>query len=134
MVHEWSLAEAVIDTINKYAEEARAKQVKKAVLSIGELQSIDIEIFKMALNTLREASNVKIDEIAIELEEALLVCRCCKARWTLKSVGLSEEHREAVHFIPELLHAYARCPSCGSPDYDVVKGRGVVIKSIEVVT
>lgn len=133
MVHEWSLAEAVIDTIVEHAREINAKCVKKAVLGIGELQSIDVEVFKIALDALRETSETKIEELVIELEEALLACRSCGAKWTLKDVSLLEEHREVVHFVPELLLAYVRCPTCGSPDYDVVEGRGVVIKSIEVV-
>jgi hydrogenase nickel incorporation protein HypA/HybF len=38
---------------------------------------------------------------------------------------------EAVHFIPELAHAFLQCPSCGSPDFEMLAGRGVSIGSIE---
>ena len=45
---------------------------------------------------------------------------------------MTEETREAIHFLPEAAHAFVRCPSCGSPDFAVSKGRGVSIKSIDI--
>ena len=38
---------------------------------------------------------------------------------------------EAIHFIPELAHAFLECPSCQSPDFELLQGRGVSIGAIE---
>ena len=36
-----------------------------------------------------------------------------------------------IHFVPELAHAYLRCPDCSSADFEVLGGRGVSIDAIE---
>ena len=42
-----------------------------------------------------------------------------------------DDAAEAIHFVPELAHAFMRCPDCGSPDFEVAAGRGVAISGIE---
>jgi hydrogenase nickel incorporation protein HypA/HybF len=44
--------------------------------------------------------------------------------------SLDEEAREAIHFLPEAAHAYIRCPKCGSPDFEILSGRGVWLESV----
>ena len=44
---------------------------------------------------------------------------------------LNEEAREAVHFVPEIAHTFMKCPRCGSPDFEIVTGRGIWIESIK---
>jgi hydrogenase nickel incorporation protein HypA/HybF len=44
---------------------------------------------------------------------------------------LSEDDSESIHFIPEIAFAHFRCPKCGSPDFEIVTGRGVSILSIK---
>jgi Zn finger protein HypA/HybF involved in hydrogenase expression len=38
---------------------------------------------------------------------------------------------EAIHFIPELSHAFVRCPECGSPDFIILAGRGITLERVE---
>ena len=71
------------------------------------------------------------DVIHIESDPALFGCNFCKKEWALEEQeGLSEDQREAIHFLPEAAHVFIRCPGCGSPDFRVIKGRGVSIASI----
>jgi len=44
---------------------------------------------------------------------------------------LNEDESEAIHFIPEVAFVHARCPKCGSPDFEIMTGRGVSITSIK---
>jgi hydrogenase nickel incorporation protein HypA/HybF len=44
---------------------------------------------------------------------------------------MDKEVSEAIHFVPEMAHVYIKCPSCGSPDFEVVEGRGVWLQSIK---
>jgi hydrogenase nickel incorporation protein HypA/HybF len=43
----------------------------------------------------------------------------------------NETESESIHFIPEVVFVHARCPKCGSPDFEITKGRGVVLSSIK---
>jgi hydrogenase nickel incorporation protein HypA/HybF len=44
---------------------------------------------------------------------------------------IKDDEAEAIHFIPEVAFVHARCPKCGSPDFEILKGRGVSIASIK---
>jgi len=44
---------------------------------------------------------------------------------------MSEEESEAIRFAPEVAHVYIRCPSCKSPDFEVLQGREVSIDYIK---
>ncbi|TEU07589.1 hydrogenase nickel insertion protein HypA, partial [Candidatus Bathyarchaeota archaeon] len=52
-MHEWALAEAVVSTTLKIAEEKGLKEIIELKIKIGELQQIDQEIFEFALSQLR---------------------------------------------------------------------------------
>jgi hydrogenase nickel incorporation protein HypA/HybF len=41
-----------------------------------------------------------------------------------------ENVQENIHFIPEVAHVYVKCPRCESPDFEVLKGRGVWINKV----
>jgi len=133
-LHEWALAEAVVTTVLKTAEEENAREVLEIKVVLGELQQIDIEVFKFALTNLVKDTIAEKAQIILEIEPAILKCNSCGYKWKFSEVleKLDEEVREAIHFLPEVSHAYIKCPNCGSVDFDVIKGRGVYLKSIKV--
>lgn len=134
-MHEWALAEGVISTALKVAEKGRLKEITKIKIKMGELQQIDIEIFEFALKEICQPQRpiMKKARIELETERAILKCRVCGQEWPFDDAvkGLSEEQSESIHFVPEIAHVYIRCPKCKSPDFEVTKGRGVWIDSIE---
>jgi hydrogenase nickel incorporation protein HypA/HybF len=130
-MHEWALAEAIVMSVVEYARRRNASGVRKVIVSLGELQAIDKEILSFALSELRKESPLPIKEFVLEDEEAVFRCRACGYEWRLKDMeGISEDVREYIHFVPEVVHTYLRCPRCGSPDFEVVSGRGVRIKEV----
>ncbi|MEX0569000.1 MAG: hydrogenase nickel incorporation protein HypA [Candidatus Njordarchaeota archaeon] len=133
-MHEWALAESIINAVVEVAKKENTDKVTEIDIVVGELQTIDLEILKYALDALREgtvASEAKINFID---EKPKLRCNVCGYEWIiedLKEVMKSEEI-ESVHFIPELVHVFISCPNCGSSDFEVIAGRGIYIKSIRV--
>jgi len=126
-MHEWALAEAVLESVR---EHAAGRAVLRVVLRFGELQQIDREIFLFALRELGEGTPADLFEI--ETEPAELACNACGTLWSLdEASGLSVAQKEAIHFLPEAAKVYIRCPGCGSPDFRIEKGRGVTIDTIE---
>ena len=129
IMHEWALAEAVIRSVTKFAKDEGFTTVEEVTIRVGELQNVDIEIFDFALSQLR-LPMLELTVFRVEVQLTELRCRVCNKQWNLHSNTLAEEIAESVHFVPEVVHAYMKCPQCGSPDFEVLTGRGVWLQSI----
>jgi len=129
-MHEWALAEAVISTTLKIAEEKGLKEVIELKVKIGELQQIDQEIFEFALSQLRSPM-LKNAKFSLETVKAELKCRVCNHKWKFSTKNMDHDVSEFIHFVPEIAHTYLKCPKCGSPDFEILTGRGVWLDSIK---
>lgn len=129
-MHEWALAEAVISTASQLAEKEGLKEITEVKIKVGELQQVELDIFEYALSQLK-TGKFKHAKFTIETVQAELKCRVCGYQWPFRKEELEEEVQEAIHFIPEIAHTYIKCPKCGSPDFEIVKGRGVWLESIK---
>jgi hydrogenase nickel incorporation protein HypA/HybF len=132
-MHEWDLAEAIVATALEYAKKNGAMKIVKIVVVLGELQAVDPDILRFAMDRVRENTLAAEAEISFVDEHAEFACRVCVHRWTLCEDALDDEAREDIHFVPEVVHAFLKCPACGSRDFEVVSGRGVYIQVMEVV-
>jgi hydrogenase nickel incorporation protein HypA/HybF len=133
-MHEWALAEGVISTALRVAEDKNAEEIVKVKVRIGELQQIDKDIFETALGELVKNTIAAKTRTEIETEKSVLKCRVCGNEWTFdhSKKELGEEEFEAIHFLPDIASVYIRCPKCSSPDFKIKGGRGVWIDSIEI--
>ena len=129
-MHEWALAEGVVSAANRVAEEEGLDEITEITVQIGELQQIDHEIFSFAIDQQR-TQNMRGAKLTLETIPARLKCRVCGEEWKFTLEGLNEEEAEAVHFVPEMVHVYIKCPRCGSPDFEIIEGRGVWLASIK---
>lgn len=134
-MHEWALAESIIVTARNTAEKENFAQIQEIIIQLGELQQIEQDIFSYALNEIMKAEEKLFDntDITIEIEKSSLRCNTCDYSWHFSDVktGLSADESEAIHFLPEVAFVHMKCPQCGSPDFKIVSGRGVTIKSIK---
>ncbi|MBS7610609.1 hydrogenase nickel incorporation protein HypA [Candidatus Bathyarchaeota archaeon] len=131
-MHEWALAEAIVETAYSFLSERKTRKIISLNVVIGILQSADREVLKFALTELFKSRGIEVGELRLDEEEALLRCRSCSKTWRLGDLDLSDDVREAVHFIPEVIHAYVKCPNCNSQDLEIVSGRGIYIASMEL--
>jgi hydrogenase nickel incorporation protein HypA/HybF len=130
-MHEWALADAVIEATSSALAGRKPSCLRAVTVTVGELQAIDHEIFSFALSTLLEERPFRTAVFHLETEPARFLCGACEKEWSLSETrDLSDQTREAIHFLPEAAHAFIRCPFCSSPDYRVQKGRGVSIASL----
>lgn len=128
-MHEWALAEGVIQTASRVAEEQGLEKITEIVVRIGELQQIEHDILQFALEQLRTPL-IKDAKFTLETIPGKLKCRICGEEWEFNPQGMGEEESEAIHFVPEVAHVYISCPRCDSPDFQVLEGRGVLLASI----
>lgn len=131
-MHEWSLAQAVIYTAIEYQKKNKLKKINEIKIKLGELQQIDREIFEFALKEIAHLKKIKAS-IKIKTEKAILKCRVCAHKWKFSEAikKLDGDKREFIHFVPDLVHVYLRCPKCKSPDFEIIRGRGVWVESIK---
>ena len=134
-MHEFALAEAVVRAALDTAAQHGIGRLTRVVVRIGELQSIESGVFEFALREVIPASEPRIAAARIDLERepARFRCRPCGREFGLADGGgpTDEQESEAIHFIPELAHAFVYCPDCRSPDFEVTAGRGVVLRTLE---
>lgn len=131
-MHEWALAEA---TLSAAAEEARRSglaQVSEVTVRLGELQRVDPDVMRFALENLLPSAPEALQATRFEFESepATFRCRNCATEWTPAIDPLSEFEAEAIHFVPEMAHVYIGCPECGGPDFEVICGRGVTLTAM----
>ena len=130
-MHEWALAEAVIKTAMDKAKAEEMKKIDEIKLRIGEMQDIDMDIFKFALNEImKDYDMLKGAKISITIQKTRFKCSVCGYEWGFEDMNFNEEEKEFIHFLPESIFSYSRCPKCGSQYFDIVEGRGVWIESI----
>jgi len=129
-MHEWALAEAVITAAQQIVEKEKLKEVKEVTVKVGELQQVEQDILQFALSQLKPA-NFKNAKFHITTAKTTLKCRACEHTWLFRKNKLDENTAEAIHFVPEVAHAYIKCPKCGSPDFEITKGRGVWLENIK---
>jgi hydrogenase nickel incorporation protein HypA/HybF len=134
-MHEWALAESILTAAIEEAKKEKLKRITEIKLSIGELQQIEQDIFKFALDEIikHQGGELKDVKIKIETEKTILKCKSCENTWSFGDMKkkLSEDESEAIHFLPEVSFVHSRCPKCKSPDFEIKEGRGVSITSIK---
>ena len=111
-------------------KEKELEEVTEVVIRVGELQQVDPDVLKFALDQLR-SSVMKETKFILEFIQAKLRCQVCDNEWGYNSGRLKEDASEAIHFVPEMAHVCINCPNCGSPDFKVEDGRGLLIAKIK---
>jgi hydrogenase nickel incorporation protein HypA/HybF len=129
-MHEWALAEAIIAAAAEVAEKEKLKEVTEITIRVGELQQIEPDILEFALSQLKPA-RLKNAKFTVEAAKTELKCRVCGTTWVFKKDKLDEESAEAIHFVPEIAHTFIKCPKCGSPDFEIVEGRGIWLQTVK---
>jgi hydrogenase nickel incorporation protein HypA/HybF len=129
-MHEWALAEAILTSAKEIAEKEKLKTITEVTIKVGELQQVESDILRFAL--LQTKSDIfKNAKFRILKAKSTLKCRVCGTAWQFNLKKLDKTTAEAIHFVPEVAHTYVKCPKCGSPDFEIVSGRGVWLENIK---
>jgi hydrogenase nickel incorporation protein HypA/HybF len=133
-MHELALADAVMKAAVKAADDAGIGRIDKLVVKVGELQQIEKDLFEFSLASVLASQDSRLADALfdVSLEPVLFGCNACGREYGKADVDLGGvDESEAIHLIPELSHAFARCPSCGSPDFEILAGRGITLERLE---
>jgi hydrogenase nickel incorporation protein HypA/HybF len=110
-MHEFSLAQNIIEIAEETVKKNKLKQVTVLLLEIGTLSGVELPALDMALESLTPGSILDGTEIKKEIVQAVAICNHCGNEYT-----------------PE--DYLSLCPKCGSYGSEVVKGKELRVKSI----
>lgn len=132
-MHELVVASGIVDAVSNYAREEN-RRVASFTVSIGELAGFNKDLIEGLLRDLVKNSPLENAKILVRLERATVKCLTCSSVWGLNDLveSLSESEREMIHFLPELVSAFSKCPKCSSHDLQIESGRSVRVVGVEL--
>ena len=112
-MHEYAIAQALIDQVGEIARRHNARAVTRVVVQVGRLRGVLPDILRFgfevaAADTVAAGAALEIEEVPIRVQ-----CRACRA----------ENNLDGPLFI---------CPGCGSADLSQIAGSELILKSLEI--
>lgn len=128
-MHELSLAQKIIETIEEEANKNGMTKVRSAKLKIGKMAAFQKEQLEFCLKTYEKTNMLEdmifeIEEVAVELE-----CNSCHQKFVDARFDDDEFAHEVAH--APALYIPPPCPSCASEDISMIKGQEMELTSIE---
>ena len=114
-MHELSLMRNVVRTVLMAGEKSKAKSIKSVTLLVGESRAFEEKWAQMYFDMF---SNDSIAENAkVHLEQVPITGSC---------LNCGEIYRIDLH------NKECCCPKCGEKEYNVITGREMIVKNIEI--
>jgi len=132
-MHEIILVEGIISALLELSHE-KGKHINYFKVSVGELSQFDVEIIKYLLTEMMKGTELENTHVDVDVERAMVKCLFCGFKLSFHELIslLSNDEREAIHFLPELISSFCKCPSCGMNDFEIEQGRGVRIVEVKL--
>jgi len=133
-LHEFSLVQGIIDAVQETAQD-KGGRVKSFKVQVGELAQFDIRLIRELLVELKKGTQLEQAKTIVVRERSRVRCLSCNSEWNFDDlVGpLRRNEKEMVHFLPEILSSYCKCPSCSRSYFEIVKGRSVTVAEVKLV-
>lgn len=134
-MHEFTVAMGIVDSLREISSNKGFK-INSFKIAIGELSMFNLKIMTDLVRELIKGTELEDAKFAVMIEEAKIKCESCNQIHIFSELSkrISDEEKEMIHFIPELISSYLECPSCGSRDLKILTGRGVKVIDIVVHT
>jgi len=121
-MHEYSIAEELIDTLLDQVEEEDLRATTRVQLQVGELRIISREALAQAFKIVTEDTLLEGAELEFEDVQLYASCRECSFEG---SVDYDEDL--STHFSVPILS----CPECGG-SLDIIRGNELAVESLTV--
>jgi len=124
-MHDIAIIQGILDTVVEKAQGLKPEEIKLNV-AIGALKFVEPENAGFWLDEMlkKEFGSDLTLEIKIETIKPEIKCKC----------GF-EGQVEKIHATHDMMHAglvEMACPKCNSKEFDLVKGKEVLIKALEI--
>lgn len=142
-MHEFSIAQSIIDSIADEAHVKNAKAVSEISVDIGELMQLDVDTLRAGLKILLAGPLFSDAKVRLHVVRAKFSCRRCAHAWTMSQakrqllevpdellVREPDSKELPLHFLPHLYPAFLHCPKCGSSDVRVIRGKEILLRRL----
>ncbi len=106
--------------------------MKSFDVRVGELAQFDIRLVRELLTELKKGSPLESAKVTVKSEKSKVRCLSCNSLHGFDELigPLPRNEREMVHFFPELLSSYSKCPSCSKSYFEIERGRSVRVAEV----
>lgn len=114
------------------AARERGGKVRSFRVRVGELAQFDLGLIKELLAELSRGTDLEGATAVVQEEKSMVRCESCKSEWLFGDLvgALPDDEKEVIHFLPELLATYCRCPSCSRGYFKILEGRSVRVEEV----
>jgi len=112
-MHEMSLAQNILDIVQKTASAHRVKRIVRISIRAGQLRGIVPEQLKFCFGFVAKDSAAEGADLVVHTLPIQAACKQCKE----------------LFFVKEYVFV---CPACGSEKVDVKQGMELLVENIEV--
>jgi len=132
-LHELALAEEIVSSLLDLARKEGGRVVSFKVV-VGELAQHDGMRIEDLLAGFIKGTELSQAKMVVETEEAMIRCLQCNSRWGSRDLikPLPEDQKEMIHYLPELLNSFSKCPACGNGKFEIEKGKGIRIAEVKL--
>ncbi len=122
-MHEFSLAQSVLETTMTVARERKVERIKKIILKFGIFALVQEDQFRFCFDLIKTDSDLTAaSELEIIWTPGELQCESCAFKGKIKDS--SQEHSELAPIF--------QCPTCKSYSTKIISGTETIIDSIVV--
>ncbi len=144
-MHEWSVMQAVVESLLRFAHEEGLKRITLVRLAINQIAQLDLEILREAYKVLTENTLAEGSKLEITVVPAVFKCNNCGYEWSFNDAlqqikratsdfSIVDEEGTSdppLHYMPMLIYSYLKCPKCGSRDFSVKETSSIKIIEVE---
>jgi hydrogenase nickel incorporation protein HypA/HybF len=113
-MHELGLMQNIIDTVQDYARKNNVTKVVKVMLEVGQVSGVVPESLEFCFEICTKQTMLEGALLEIEKISAVGKCKTCGEGFDLLTFTFS-------------------CPKCGGTDWEMISGRELIIKGLEVI-
>jgi len=112
-MHEFSLAQEIFTVVLETAQKEKVEKVHSITLEVGKLMAVVTESLIFSFELLCEGTMLEGTKLLVQETPVRVRCKECGKEFELESYQFT-------------------CSFCGSKDLDVLSGKDMFIKSLEV--
>jgi len=112
-MHEFSIVQSLLETIESYAAEQKATTVTKVIVRNGPLSGVVPDLLRTTFNTFKEKTIAEGAELVISESPLMIRCHDCEQE------------------VRTLVMKFA-CPLCGSRNVDAQGGDDLILERLEM--
>jgi hydrogenase nickel incorporation protein HypA/HybF len=112
-VHELSVATQIVDLVSRVMDEHSAHKVGEVSVEVGALSCVDPDSLEFCFQAITKGTRLENARLKIEEIKPRARCRRCNLEYEVRWDDF-------------------RCKACGSSEFDVLIGRDISVKEVEV--